>query len=169
VSDGTAVDIYEPVIAELESRIAALQATVDNLRSLRSGGVPSATASHSPASRVGTQVSFGHDAFFNMTAAEAAKKYLAAIKKTASVNLLSEALVSGGWKSSSKNVPENLRTILGRHADFVRINGEFGLAEWYPGRKNGTKKRAMEAEEFAEAMEANPDDPANALELLSQQ
>jgi hypothetical protein len=76
-----------------------------------------------------------HEVFFNMTAADAAKKYLAATKKTALISTLSDALVYGGWKTSAKNIPENLRTILSRHPDFVRINGEFGLAEWYPGRK----------------------------------
>jgi len=70
-----------------------------------------------------------------MTAGEAAKKYLNALKKTATVNAIMETLLAGGWKTSAKNITENLRTILSRHPDFVRINGEFGLAEWYPGRK----------------------------------
>ena len=136
VSDGTAVDIYEPVIADLKSRIATLQAMLDNLENLRAGAPLQTTGQRAASLRIGgTIVNFGHDAFFNLTAADAAKKYLSAIKKTASVNTLADSLVAGGWKSSSKNIPENLRAILGRHPDFVRINGEFGLAEWYPGRK----------------------------------
>jgi hypothetical protein len=141
VSDGTAVDIYEPVIADLKSRIATLQAMLDNLENLRSGAPLQTSTARVPFLQVsGTAVNFGHDAFFNMTAADAAKKYLSAIKKTASISVLSDALVTGGWKTSAKNIPENLRAILSRHPDFVRINSEFGLAEWYPGRK-GTKKQ----------------------------
>jgi hypothetical protein len=150
------VDIYGPVIADLELRIAALQATLDSLRSLAGGGAPIAPASGNGSGlRVsGTAVSFSHDSFFNLTAAEAAKKYLAAIKKTASVNIISDVLLAGGWKTSSKNVPDLLRTILGRHVDFVRINGEFGLAEWYPGRK-GDKKR--QGTVVAASVEEEPD------------
>jgi hypothetical protein len=136
------VDIYGPVIADLEQRITALQATLDSLRSLAGGGAATATVSGLGLRVNATAVSFSHDAFFNMTAAEAAKKYLSATKKTASVNLLSDALVAGGWKTFSKNIPDLLRTILGRHVDFVRINGEFGLAEWYPGRKTAGKGRS---------------------------
>ena len=44
MSDGTAVDIYEPVIADLKSRIATLQAMLDNLESLRLGAPLQASA-----------------------------------------------------------------------------------------------------------------------------
>lgn len=139
MSDGTAVDIYEPVIVDLKSRIATLQAMLDNLENLRTG-TPLQTTGNTGGLRISaTAVNFGHDAFFNMTAADAAKKYLSATKKTASINVLSDALVAGGWKTSAKNIPENLRAILSRHPDFVRINGEFGLAEWYPGRKTARR------------------------------
>lgn len=132
--EGTKLDSYEAVIADLESKIAVLRATIDNLQSIR------AMASQIPAMRTAnTQPSgttaFGHDAFFGMTVADAAKKYLAAIKKTASTQTIGEALIAGGWKTASKNIPETIRGIIGRHADFVRINGQYGLAEWYPGRK----------------------------------
>jgi hypothetical protein len=88
----------------------------------------------------GSNVSFANDAFFGMTVADATKKYLAAIKKTASVAMISEALVAGGWKTSAKNIPENVRALVSRTPGIVRINGEFGLAEWYPGRKTPLKR-----------------------------
>lgn len=166
MSEGTTVDIYEPVIADLKARIATLQAMLDNLEKLRSGGTVQ-TPNNTASPRNSTSPSFGHDAFFNMRAADAAKEYLNAIRKTATINTISDALLAGGWKTSAKNVAENLRTILSRHPDFVRINGELGLAEWYPGRKSGTKKRQLESEEYSEAIEANPNDPSSALEQLS--
>jgi hypothetical protein len=135
------VDIYEPVIADLRSRIATLQAMLDNLESLRSGVSPVALKLGLQAR--GTGITFDNDAFFQMTAGDATKKYLSAMKKTATIAAISDALLSGGWKTSSKNVGENLRAILSRHPDFVKINGEFGLAEWYPGRKAGPKKEPI--------------------------
>jgi hypothetical protein len=134
MADGTSLDIYEAVIADLEGKIAALQATIDSLRSVQgiSGQIASGTVVQQRAKQV---EEFGHDAFFGMTVADATRKYLSSIRKTASINTITSVLVAGGLKSASKNIPENIRTILSRHADFLRINGEFGLAEWYPGRK----------------------------------
>jgi hypothetical protein len=83
-----------------------------------------------------------------MTAGDAAKKYLGAIKKTATVNAIGDALIAGGWKTASRNISENLRTILSRHPDFVKINGEFGLAEWYPGRRSSMPRRQGTADEL---------------------
>ena len=131
-------DPYEAVIADLESKIAAMQATIENLRNLR--GMIGAVTASTPA-KTGGAPTFAHDAFFQMTASDAAKKFLSALKKTAPANVIADALTAGGWKSASKNVTENIRTILSRNDDFVKINGEFGLAEWYPGRKAATKKR----------------------------
>ena len=144
MSDTPQADMYDAVIADLEGKIAALQLTIDNLKNVRGfAGLPTATVVK-PQGQGGAP-SFPHDAFFQMTIADAAKKYLAVVKKTASANVLADVLVAGGLKSSSKNVAENIRTILSRHPDFVRINGEFGLAEWYPGRRNlGIPRRDRE-------------------------
>lgn len=163
MSDGTAVDIYEPVIADLRLRIAGMQAMLDNLENLRSGGTMQSTG-NSTTPRISTFASFGHDAFFNMRAADAAKEYLNAIRKTATIATISDALLAGGWKTSAKNVAENLRTILSRHPDFVRINGEFGLADWYPGRKSGRRQGTA----TSSATEDNPSTLAEAVAMLSE-
>jgi hypothetical protein len=139
----TSANSYDAVIADLESKVASMLATIANLKSLRDGSVPIRSDDMSvkiAPQRSGVPVSFRHDAFFGMTATEAAKKYLSAIKKTASVTVLAEALQAGGWKTASKNVTETLRVTLGRHPDFVKINAEFGLAEWYPGRRTSQRR-----------------------------
>ncbi len=131
------------VIADLRARIAALQAMLDSLEMLRApSGSPSIPGTQFGLQPRATGVTFDNDAFFGMTAGEAAKKYLAALKKTATINAIGEALIAGGWKTSSKNLSENLRSILSRHPNFVKINGEFGLAEWYPGRKTSKRPAA---------------------------
>ena len=143
MENDTSVNSYDAVIADLESKVAALLTTIANLKSMRDGAVltrgDTASVKITP-QRNGVPASFSHDAFFGMTATDAAKKYLSAIKKTANVTVLADALQAGGWKTASKNVSETLRVTLGRHPDFVKINAEFGLAEWYPGRRTSQRR-----------------------------
>jgi hypothetical protein len=155
MADGTQIDIYEAVILDLESKISTLQATVENLRNIRS---IVSQITQSPAAIQGQRTAqgitdFGHDAFFGMTVGDAAKKYLKAVKKTVSVPVLVDALLAGGLKSASTNMRENVRSILGRHPDFVRINGEFGLTEWYPGRKPAPRRKSADREGGEEVTE----------------
>ena len=155
MNEGTQVDMYDEVIADLEGKIAALQLTIDNLKNVRAfTGLPTATVVKTQPQLVGS--SFSHDAFFQMTAADAARKYLAATKRTINISALAEALVAGGWKSSSKNVTKNLRTMLSRHPDFIRVNGEFGLTEWYPGRRSGGVRRERVPSEDMSVLSLKP-------------
>lgn len=70
-----------------------------------------------------------------MTVVDAAAKYLGMAKKTKRVPELADALLQGGLKSTSKRFAEMLRIMLIRDSRFVRVNSEWGLAEWYPGLK----------------------------------
>lgn len=129
------VDAYATVIADLEEKIEKMRSTVEQLKSLRGLG-----ASNSAVSTQGVP-SFGHDSFFNMSVAEGAKKFLALTKKTATASEITDALLKGGWKTTSKNAVETLRVTLGRDADFAKVNGQFGLSEWYPGRRAVKSKK----------------------------
>jgi hypothetical protein len=140
MSDPVEVDPIELAIAAVEAQIEKLQnarETLLGLRGITAGAFAPANASRQPSA----EATFGHDAFFGMTVGDATKKYLNARKRTAPTKVIADALVAGGWKTASKNVSENIRAILSRNDDFVKINGEFGLAEWYPGRKATTKPR----------------------------
>lgn len=154
-SDATGIDIYEAVINDLEAKIASLQMTVDNLKNVRgmTSALTAVSAIQPTTPRLNQTAEFGHDAFFGMTVADAARKYLSAIKKTATISSICDALIAGGWKTSAKNVTENVRTILSRTPDFVRISGEFGLAEWYPGRKTAVKRMPPLSPVVANAMQ----------------
>jgi hypothetical protein len=132
MSDEIDADPIGASIALMEAQISKLRAAIETLEGVRPLLGQSAGTS---SLRNGNDVSFSHDAFFGMSAADAAKKYLAATKKTATIKAIADALLAGGWKTAAKNVNENLRTILSRTPAFVLINGQFGLAEWYPGRK----------------------------------
>jgi hypothetical protein len=149
VSEGTSIDIYEPVIAELKAQMEECQRTISTLELMRSKAgftAPIASLASVPAQPNGV-ASFTNDAFFGMTIADAAKKYLGATRKTATARVIAEALIAGGFKTSAKNFVENVRSIISRNPGIVFVNGEYGLAEWYPGRKAGAKsKRASAAE-----------------------
>src|SRR5205814_7831044 len=124
---------YDAAIADLEGRIHNLQLALDTLRQLRAqsgdgGFAPSATS----APRTETDVQ--HDTFFGMTIGDAAKKYLVMTKATKSTGDVAAALEHGGLKHSSKDFPTTVRSVLGQREDFLRVpNGDWGLAEWYPG------------------------------------
>jgi hypothetical protein len=148
MTNGSELDPITASIALMEAQIAKWQAALDALREVQT--MRGQTSSAGSFARSGADPNFGHDAFFGMTAAEAGKKYLSAIKKTATPKTIADALQAGGWKTASKNVPENVRTILNRNSAFVVINGEFGLSEWYPGRKSATKSRAATATSSSE-------------------
>jgi len=152
--EGNGQDAYGAVIADLEEKIEKMQATVEQLKSLRGQGASSTIT----ASGSGTPT-FGHDSFFNMSVTEGARKYLAAIKKTATAGDITDALVRGGWKTTSKKPVETVRVTLGREADFAKINGQFGLAEWYPGRR-GAKGKKDAVSLNPKTFEEDPDEDA---------
>jgi hypothetical protein len=137
MSDSQEVDPIGESIELMRQQIAKLEAAIEGLEAVRS----MVNYPGNSKKRQEAEVSFGHDAFFGMKASDAAEKYLNARKKTASPKTIADALQEGGWMTASKNVPENIRTILNRNPTFVVINGEFGLAEWYPGRKSANKRQ----------------------------
>lgn len=146
------VSPFDPAITELEARIKSLQNTLETLKQLRSGGADGPV----PSAAVGTSLRPGdaqvqHDSFFGMTIAEATKKYLNMVKHTKSTGEIAHALETGGLKHASKDFHTTLRSTLGGKEEFLRVNGEWGLAEWYPGMGRGRtakaekpKKRAKE-------------------------
>jgi hypothetical protein len=137
------VDIFEPVIATLRAQIEEWQRMIERLEWMRTNGTVGAPALGA-APMITAQnggPSFNSDSFFGLTIADAAKKYLNAMKKPVSARAIAEALLAGGWKSAARNPIDNVRSTLSRMPAFVLISGEFGLSEWYPGRKVASKQR----------------------------
>jgi hypothetical protein len=156
------MDIYEPVIAEMKAQIEECQRVIVTLEMMQAKGTGvAASAGKSTAAQSAT--SFSNDSFFGMTIADGAKKYLTAVKKTAPAKIVADALVAGGFKTSAKNFVETVRSILSRNPSFAFINGEFGLAEWYPGRKV-TKRPGAVVPVSAEEEEPDYESMREALE-----
>lgn len=137
------IDHYESVIADLEAKCAQITQVVEALKQLRSMGVPSAIGSASVSiQRNASEQHIGHDTFFQMTVPDAAKKYLTMVKRTKPIAEIIETLLRGGLKSSAKDVNNSIRSMISRDDMFVRVNNEWGLAEWYPAmRREGRKGR----------------------------
>lgn len=148
---------YDVVIADLESKRDQINSTIEMLRALRATGAttmpPLQAAPQKPATTP-TDLEIPRDAFFGMTIPEAAKAYLSFVKATKPNTELCNALLKGGFKTQALNFFETVRSTLQRHPDFVKVNGEWGLAEWYGKRGGGRRfRRAENAQNDADALE----------------
>ena len=132
--------VFEPVIAKLLAERDEINALIDALqrRVSRADGVP-----FTPQARATDDTQIRHDSFFQMTIADAAKKYLVMVKTTKSTADIASALELGGLKHSSKDFPLTVRSILHQSGGFTRVpNGDWGLTEWYPGMGRGRKPKS---------------------------
>jgi hypothetical protein len=137
---------YDAVIADLKAKRDQLSAMIDTLEHMKGMGVPYVGSTGSDAPRVASGAGeIPHDAFFGMTIPEAAKKYLAIVKHTVKHPVLCDAILAGGFTTSSPNFREVVRSTLGRQPDFVKIRGQWGLKEWYGTRGKRKSKRGTSA------------------------
>ena len=144
---------YDIVIADLEKQREKLAVVITALKQIKGYGIPfeatqalmSGMTRNSVAS---THVAplIPHDAFFGMTILDAARKYLSwgGSRQTRSNTELCDALKEGGFQTRAANFEESVRATLGRHPDFVKIKGQWGLKEWYGDRAARRQKRESE-------------------------
>lgn len=145
-----AVD-YEAVIADLEAKRAAFNASVDGailgIRHVLNAiavlpSAPGVTPHISSTAVVGGQAAaLTPDAFFGLGLAEASIKYLQTVKKQQTTREIADALEAANYHHTSQNFVNTVNTALYRRerdeADVVRIGRNWALAEWYPGRRKG--------------------------------
>lgn len=125
----------DATIADLEARRDHLSGMIESLKQIRDQGtVPASSMNTTGAAGQGQEVR--HDSFFGMTLVDGMKKYLTMTKQTRSAPDIAEALTRGGMKSAAKDFVGNVRSTLSKNEDFVSVkNGEWGLTEWYPKRR----------------------------------
>jgi len=138
---------YNRVLADLRERRDKLNAAIAAIEemSLGTGGLDSggdsdtAAGDESPIQmpqRISTaRYGLLSDSFFQMSAADAAKKYLRIVKRPAGTKEICDALTRGGYLTNAKNFYSNLYTTLLRTPDVIKVKKEWGLAEWYPGKR----------------------------------
>jgi hypothetical protein len=78
-----------------------------------------------------------HGAFLGKSIPEAAKLYLSIVKRKQTSREIAEGLKKGGIESKSKSFNAQVHSILDRARKsgtgvFVKLDGHWGLAEWYP-------------------------------------
>ncbi len=157
---------YDVVIADLENKRDQINAAIEMLRALGATGAIALPLPAAPSKAQPSEADIPRDAFFGMTIPEAAKRYLSIVKATKPNSELCSALLRGGFKTQANNFSEVVRSTLQRHPDFVKVNGEWGLGDWYGNRGGGRRiKRSngsqaqdvSDGQETEEPSEASPD------------
>ena len=137
---------YEAVLGDLEAKKAAIDAAIMGIRqmlSLAAQAVPGTINGRGPSEPQALE----SDTFFGQSLGEAAKKFLRITKRKQSATTIAKALEAGGIQHTSKYLPNTVRTSLIRLAEngeVVQVGKEWGLAEWYPGRRKGRKESEPE-------------------------
>ena len=161
---GTEPINYEAVIADLEAKKAQLEATIGMLRALSGVGTLGITPPSGGPIGGGGGSRIAPDAFFGKSIPEAAVMHLANMRQKLSTQSLMEALEAGGLPKSKYNtVYAILRRRENQVGDIVNMQGEWGLAAWYPNHSKAKKKGAASetsADEEIAGTEADGDAPA---------
>jgi chemotaxis protein histidine kinase CheA len=92
------------------------------------------------------------DSFFRMSMPAAIVKFLEMAKTPQSVSEVTTALLSGGFKTISKNLMPSVGSTLSRMkaaGETVNVNGKWGLASWYAAARKveGTEKPKAKSRE----------------------
>jgi hypothetical protein len=141
---------YEAVLADIDARIAKLQATREGIVDLMAltGTVPTG----------GPSGKIPHDAFLGMSIPDATKKYLSMTRQKKDTQAIIDALEQGGL---TRSVYATVYAVLRRRekqvGDIINIKGDWALAEWHPnlrkGKTAGEPEDELEAELEAEKLE----------------
>jgi hypothetical protein len=153
---------YDAVIADLEAKRDQMSAMIENLKQMRGLVHSVVTAGVSVIPVAGVSTTLSHDAFFGMTIPDAARKYLSIVKKTVPHPQLCDALLDGGFKTSAANFREVVRSTLGRNPEFVKVNSQWGLGEWY-GNRGGRKAKRQDV------VENNHEEENSEVKLVAEQ
>ena len=131
---------YEAVLADLRGRRDQLNSAIAVIEQFL-GLSPGSTVAAAPTSgsplvlEESLPKEVQSDTFFGLSAVDAAKKYLAIVKKPMPMKAIHDALRAGGYLTNSKNFYSNLYTSIMRSPDFQKVRKNWGLAEWYQGRR----------------------------------
>jgi hypothetical protein len=160
---GTQPIDYEAVIADLEAKKAHLQSTIDMLRALSGLGTLGITPpTGAPGGGGGGRIA--PDAFFGKSIPEAAVIHLTNVRQKLSTQQLMDAMEAGGLPKSKYNtVYAILRRRENQVGDIVNMQGEWGLAAWYP---NHTKPKPTKKGPATEADSGEDVTPAADLEEM---
>jgi len=171
---------YSAVLADLESRRAALDAAITHLRMFLAGQGGNVSGGGTQASG-GVPIPTGEvpaGAFLGKSIPDAVKLYLQIMKRKATTREIAEALRRGGMESTSANFQGIVHAVINRYwksgGDIIKLDkSTWGLAAWYPagvrataqekhpgGKKRGRpKSKVSRAPKQPEAPATGPSKP----------
>lgn len=132
---------YTKVLADLEARRAALEATIAGVKALLGQGPieapPGGIAAGTPTPRGGEKVipkDVAPGIFHGMSVAEAARTFLAMKKVKQKTRAICDAMLQGGIESDARDFYSNVYTTLARNKDFFKRGKYWMLRSWDPRR-----------------------------------
>jgi hypothetical protein len=160
---------YEDVIADLEAKKAHIETMIAGLRAIAGLG---GTLGSSPTPGGGGNPGGGRiapDAFFGKSIPEAAVIHLGNVRKKLSTQDLMDAMEAGGLPKSKYNtVYAILRRRESQVGDIINMQGEWGLAAWYPNHIKKPKTVSLNPKTFTNDEEdAGIADGLEALEKIN--
>jgi hypothetical protein len=142
---------WAAALAEIEAKIAKLQATADGIRELMAMGGVATSPSGGPSGGGGLRP----DAFLGMSIADATKKHLEATRQKQSTQEIIEALQRGGLPQSKYNTVYGILARRERQmGDIINMKGDWALAVWYPNHRPKAKKDTQNGAEATDAEKA---------------
>ncbi len=162
---GTQPIDYEAVIADLEAKIEHLQATLAGIKAVAGmGGLGTAPTPGTPTGGGGGKIA--SDAFFGKSIPEAAVIHLGNVRRKLSTQALMDAMEAGGLPKSKYNtVYAILRRRESMVGDIINMQGEWGLAAWYPNHVKAAKAAAKKGV----ASEAATGEADEGLDVVSEE
>lgn len=161
---------YNAVLIDLESKKAAIEATIIGLRAMLNLGADQGVSGLAPAERRDQQsAEVRFDSFFGMSMPDAITKFLEMSKRPHSVSDITKALQDGGFPTTAKNLIASVGSTLTRMkqaGDVVSVSGKWGISAWYPAlrrerveavqKANGAKSKKKKAKSTAKSKEPKP-------------
>jgi hypothetical protein len=170
-------DAYAIVLADLYKRRGEIDVAIKAIEAFRGTGVVGGTLLSNDL-RPAAVVAFGAERqdYLGLSIAEAAKKFLAAQRKTMNSAEIADGLKAANFPMTAADPSNVVGSVLSRRfdavGDVVRVSrGQWGLPEWYPNRNfrkkerdGGVKKPEQELEPKPEESDhPNPEEPKRAM------
>lgn len=121
---------YDSAIEDLKAKRDAIDSMITQLEQLKTLNV-SFSFVGLPVSPIQTSTEITEDSFFNLSIADAAKKYLSMVRTPKTTKEIYHALVKGGAETTESSLYVLISREGRKGKDIVKVNKKWGLSEWY--------------------------------------
>jgi hypothetical protein len=123
---------YAAVLADLEAKRAQLDSAIASIKIImEQTGTMAATAP--PVPRIASLAEVPPNAFVGLSISNAVRKLLEMMQRRLSIGEILKGLQAGGLKPNKyRNVYSIIRGREAYKADIIKVNRQWGLAEWNP-------------------------------------